>query len=86
MFSLIDRYLFIGWRDECYEVLTSAENLTVMKMDRSGSSQLLLPIHIQYSIYFLATCLFGIRNFGVEINGYIQCPTRGICIWLQQRR
>ena len=32
-----------------------------------------------------ATCLFGIRNFGVEINGYIRCPDRGICIWLQQR-
>lgn len=22
---------------------------------------------------------------GVEINGYIQCPVRGLCIWLQQR-
>lgn len=32
-----------------------------------------------------ATCLFGIRNFGVEINGYIRCPVRGMCIWLQQR-
>lgn len=32
-----------------------------------------------------ATCLFGIRNFGVEINGYIRCPNRGMCIWLQQR-
>lgn len=32
-----------------------------------------------------ATCLFGIRNFGVEINGYIRCPSRGMCIWLQQR-
>jgi 8-oxo-dGTP pyrophosphatase MutT (NUDIX family) len=32
-----------------------------------------------------ATCLFGIRNFGVEINGYIRCPQRGLCIWLQQR-
>lgn len=32
-----------------------------------------------------ATCLFGIRNFGVEINGYIRCPDRGLCIWLQQR-
>lgn len=32
-----------------------------------------------------ATCLFGIRNFGVEINGYIRCPNRGLCIWLQQR-
>lgn len=32
-----------------------------------------------------ATCLFGIRNFGVEINGYIKHPTRGLCIWIQQR-
>lgn len=32
-----------------------------------------------------ATCLFGIRNFGVEINGFIRCPDRGMCIWLQQR-
>lgn len=32
-----------------------------------------------------ATCLFGIRNFGVEINGYIRHPTKGLCIWLQQR-
>lgn len=32
-----------------------------------------------------ATCLFGVRNFGVEINGYIRCPRRGLCIWLQQR-
>lgn len=32
-----------------------------------------------------ATCLFGIRNFGVEINGYIRHPQKGLCIWLQQR-
>jgi Domain of unknown function (DUF4743) len=32
-----------------------------------------------------ATCLFGIRNFGVEINGYIKHPQKGLCIWLQQR-
>lgn len=32
-----------------------------------------------------ATCLFGIRNYGVDINGYVRHPTRGLCIWLQQR-
>lgn len=32
-----------------------------------------------------ATCLFGIRNYGVDINGYVRHPTLGLCIWLQQR-
>lgn len=32
-----------------------------------------------------ATCLFGVRNYGVDINGYVRHPTKGICIWLQQR-
>ncbi|XP_317501.5 uncharacterized protein LOC1277981 isoform X1 [Anopheles gambiae] len=32
-----------------------------------------------------ATCLFGVRNYGVEINGYVRHPTKGLCIWLQQR-
>nr|CAD7267011.1 unnamed protein product [Timema shepardi] len=32
-----------------------------------------------------ATCLFGIRNYGVDINGYVMDPERGLCIWLQRR-
>lgn len=32
-----------------------------------------------------ATCMFGIRNYGVDINGYVNHPTLGLCIWLQQR-
>lgn len=32
-----------------------------------------------------ATCLFGVRKYGVDINGYVRHPTHGICIWLQQR-
>lgn len=32
-----------------------------------------------------ATCLFGIRNYGVDINGYVNHPSKGLCIWLQQR-
>ncbi|KAJ9600395.1 hypothetical protein L9F63_009323, partial [Diploptera punctata] len=32
-----------------------------------------------------ATCLFGIRNYGVDINGYVMDPEKGLCIWLQRR-
>nr|CAG4634800.1 EOG090X06MA [Alona affinis] len=32
-----------------------------------------------------ATCLFGIRQYGVEINGYTRHPQLGICLWLQRR-
>lgn len=32
-----------------------------------------------------ATPLFGVRKYGVDINGYVRHPTLGLCIWLQQR-
>ncbi|XP_018578172.1 uncharacterized protein YJR142W isoform X2 [Anoplophora glabripennis] len=32
-----------------------------------------------------ATCLFGIRNYGVDINGYIKHPIKGLCLWFQKR-
>ncbi|KAJ8947743.1 hypothetical protein NQ318_018005 [Aromia moschata] len=32
-----------------------------------------------------ATCLFGIRNYGVDITGYIKHPVKGLCLWLQKR-
>ncbi|XP_054275418.1 uncharacterized protein LOC128994711 [Macrosteles quadrilineatus] len=32
-----------------------------------------------------ATCLFGICNYGVDINGYVMDPEKGLCIWLQRR-
>nr|CAG4645539.1 EOG090X06MA [Lynceus sp. MCZ IZ 141354] len=32
-----------------------------------------------------ATCLFGIRQYGVDINGYTRHPTMGLCMWLQRR-
>nr|XP_013107327.1 unnamed protein product [Stomoxys calcitrans] len=32
-----------------------------------------------------ATPLFGVRKYGVDINGYVKHPTQGLCIWLQQR-
>ncbi|XP_050304771.1 uncharacterized protein LOC126742213 [Anthonomus grandis grandis] len=32
-----------------------------------------------------ATCLFGVRNYGVSINGFINHPQKGKCIWFQKR-
>ncbi|KAF7287369.1 uncharacterized protein LOC143191046 [Rhynchophorus ferrugineus] len=32
-----------------------------------------------------ATCLFGIRNYGVTINGYVRHPQQGQCLWFQKR-
>ncbi|KAK2722861.1 hypothetical protein QYM36_003157, partial [Artemia franciscana] len=32
-----------------------------------------------------ATCLFGVRQFGVDINGYVKHPELGVSIWLQRR-
>lgn len=29
--------------------------------------------------------LFGICNYGVDINGYVMDPEKGLCIWLQRR-
>ena len=33
----------------------------------------------------LFVVLFGIRKYGVDINGFVRHPTHGICIWLQKR-
>ncbi|XP_015114713.1 uncharacterized protein YJR142W [Diachasma alloeum] len=32
-----------------------------------------------------ATSLFGIRKYGVDINGYVMDPVKGLSIWLQKR-
>nr|CAG4643973.1 EOG090X06MA [Lepidurus arcticus] len=32
-----------------------------------------------------ATCLFGLRQYGVDINGYTHHPSLGFCVWLQKR-
>lgn len=34
---------------------------------------------------FLLSGLFGICNYGVDINGYTNDPEKGLCIWLQKR-
>ena len=31
------------------------------------------------------TGLFGIRQYGVDINGYTRHPQLGVCMWMQRR-
>lgn len=32
-----------------------------------------------------STCLFGIKNYGINVNGYVRHPELGLCLWLQKR-
>ncbi|KAI4454765.1 thiamine pyrophosphokinase [Holotrichia oblita] len=32
-----------------------------------------------------STCLFGIKNYGINVNGYVEHPVYGLCLWLQKR-
>ena len=29
--------------------------------------------------------MFGLRQYGVDINGYVMDPERGLCVWMQKR-
>ncbi|XP_022107256.1 nudix hydrolase 20, chloroplastic-like isoform X1 [Acanthaster planci] len=32
-----------------------------------------------------ATCLFGIKQYGVHLNGYCHHPSKGLCMWIGRR-
>lgn len=32
-----------------------------------------------------ATSLLGVRNYGVDLNGYVRHPEKGLCLWFQKR-
>lgn len=32
-----------------------------------------------------STCLFGIKNYGISLTGYVNHPDMGLCLWLQKR-
>jgi len=60
----------------------------LLKMDRSATCKCPRQQTIFIQIILLAILfvgLFGICNYGVDINGYVNHPQKGLCIWLQQR-
>lgn len=86
-----------GWREECYEVRAQFNTPPLFKMDRSATCTYFITIYIHisncrclfvsfkslHSIFFSG--LFGIRKYGVDINGYVMDPVKGLSIWLQKR-
>jgi 8-oxo-dGTP pyrophosphatase MutT (NUDIX family) len=36
-------------------------------------------------VFLIRTGLFGVRQYGVEINGYTRHPQLGMSLWLQRR-
>jgi len=32
-----------------------------------------------------ATCMFGLRQYGIDVNGYTNHPELGLCMWMQRR-
>ena len=40
---------------------------------------------VMFHLERAASPLFGVRKYGVQINGYVQHSTLGTCLWLQQR-
>ena len=38
-----------------------------------------------FSLERSASPLFGVRKYGVQINGYVDHSQLGLCLWLQKR-
>lgn len=45
-----------------------------------GSSNSTSPVH-----YELLSGLFGLRQYGIDINGYVNHSVKGPCLWMQRR-
>ena len=90
-----------GWRNECYNIRPSFSSPPLFKMERSATCKitssnmsrsfslhiLLLPLLFTNSTLhiFFATGMFGLRQYGVDINGYVKDPEKGLCVWMQRR-
>ena len=45
----------------------------------------MLKYLVYNAVLLLFVGLFGLHNYGVDINGYVMDPEKGLCIWLQRR-
>lgn len=74
-----------GWRDEVVYIFLIKEyhfysvSFQCYEVKTEFNSSSLLKMDRS------ATCLFGIRNYGVDINGYVRHPDKGLCLWFQKR-
>ncbi|CAG0896093.1 unnamed protein product [Darwinula stevensoni] len=63
-----------GWRNEVCMGLLAPINFPIVAVVKN---------HKLLCLVFSG--LFGIRQYGVDINGYVNDPDLGFCMWLQQR-
>lgn len=83
---------FLRFTFQCYEVRVDISQRSLMRMERAATCKCYftrcdckLNDHNQdlKNIPYLG--LFGIRQFGVDINGYVHHPELGMCLWMQRR-
>ena len=85
-----------GWRNECYNIRPTFSSPPLFKMERSATCKYLTifwkklqdisfsALHcIIYKLFGIG--MFGLRQYGVDINGYVMDPEKGLCIWMQKR-
>ncbi|KAJ8920272.1 hypothetical protein NQ315_011933 [Exocentrus adspersus] len=67
-----------GWRDEASISLFKFNNHCYEVKTEFASKSF-------FKIDRSAVCLFGIKSYGVSINGYTNHPAKGLCLWFQKR-
>ncbi|CAH0727874.1 unnamed protein product, partial [Brenthis ino] len=72
---------------EVLQSLRKENEICALKGWRDECFEVSSPYHYESFLEMdrSATCLFGIRNYGISVNGYLFHPVKGLCIWLQQR-
>ncbi|XP_045764390.1 uncharacterized protein YJR142W [Maniola jurtina] len=72
---------------EVLDSLRKENEICALKGWRDECFEVSTPFHHESLLEMdrSAVCLFGIRNYGISVNGYLFHPSKGLCIWLQQR-
>ncbi|CAG9560342.1 unnamed protein product [Danaus chrysippus] len=72
---------------EVLQSLRKENEICALKGWRDECFEVSTPFHHESLLEMdrSAVCLFGIRNYGISVNGYLFHPSKGLCIWLQQR-
>lgn len=73
--SCVKVYSFLSWT--CNTIFLGLQNPLIL----TCTTLQICVCKVEYVI----SGLFGIRNYGVDINGYVMDPEKGLCIWLQRR-
>ena len=84
-----------GWRNETYDIcaqygqpgnfLKKYEQVCTIMFKKGMWFQVFIFILALFAMERSATCMFGLRQYGVDVNGYIKDDNDQISVWLQKR-